>query len=227
MPFCCSCAAGIREYFTLGTIRQITRQLLECLGAMHGAGLVHCDVKPDNVCFASVSERTVRLIDFGSSLGAYDLKSSYTQARWYRAPEVMLGVEWDSKIDMWSLGCLLCELRLGQPIFHGSSVAEVLAAQQAVLGLHPLSLLTAADPNLRSMYFFGDQLYAVDPSNQREGCYVVRPQPMSLAALLGTEDAEFLDFVKGLLEYTSSSRMSATDALEHPWMASQGEAATH
>ena len=217
-------AAGIRAYFTLDTIGQIAHQLLGCLDAMHKAGLVHSDVKPDNVCFSSISRRTVRLVDFGSSLGAYDTRSSYVQSRWYRAPEVMLGIEWDNKIDMWSLGCLLCELRLGQPIFYGSSVAAVLAAQQAVLGEHPLNLMTAADPDLRRTCFFGDQLYAVDPSNKPDGCYEVRPQPTSLAALVGTEDAEFLDFVYGLLEYTPSSRMSAAEGLAHPWMASQAKA---
>ena len=209
----------------MDTIGQIAHQLLECLDAMHTAGLVHCDVKPDNVCFSSISRRIVRLVDFGSSLlGAYDMKSSYVQSRWYRAPEVMLGIEWDNKIDMWSLGCLLCELRLGQPIFYGASVPAVLAAQQAVLGEHPLNLMTAADPDLRQMCFFGDQLYAVDPSNKSKGCYEVRPQPTSLAALVGTEDAEFLDFVDRLLEYTPSLRMSAAEALAHPWMVSQAKA---
>ena len=68
-------AAGIRAYFTLDTIGQIAHQLLGCLDAMHKAGLVHSDVKPDNVCFSSISRRTVRLVDFGSSLGAHDTKS--------------------------------------------------------------------------------------------------------------------------------------------------------
>ena len=185
---------------------------------------MHCDVKPDNVCLASVSRRTVRLIDFGSSLSRFDTKSSLVQARWYRAPEVMLGIPWDSKIDMWALGCLICELRLGQPMFDGASVAEVLAAQQAVLGLHPLSLVNAADTDLRRMYFSGDRLYAVNPPGQPTGCYELRPQPVSLSALLGTEDESFLDFVSRLLEYTASSRMSAAEALEHPWMASHGMA---
>ena len=188
---------------------------------MHEAGFTHCDIKPDNVCFNSVSRRTVCLIDFGSSLSTGDTKSSYVQARWYRAPEVMLGIPWNSQIDMWSLGCLICELRLGQPVFRGSSVAEVLAAQQAVLGMHPLSLMNATDADLRRVYFGGDRLYAIDRTGQPPGRYELRPQPVRLTSLLGTEDEGFLDFVSRLLEYTPSLRMSAVEALEHPWMESR------
>ena len=64
----------------------------------------------------------------------HDLLNSYVQSRWYRAPEVMLGVPWDDRVDIWSLGCTLVEPLLGKPIFRQASTEGVLAAQMAVLG---------------------------------------------------------------------------------------------
>lgn len=44
---------------------------------------------------------------------------SYIQSRFYRAPEVILGISYDLAIDMWSLGCMLVELCIGEPLFGG------------------------------------------------------------------------------------------------------------
>ena len=128
-------AQGLRSYFTTACVGRISHQLLHVLDFLHGLGLKHCDVKPENVCICSASRGEVKLIDFGSSLLTYDTTNSYVQSRWYRAPEVVLGLPWDSKVDLWSLGCLLCELLVGQPIFYGASVAATLAAQQVLLAI--------------------------------------------------------------------------------------------
>ena len=117
------------EYYNPNRLAFLSFQLLTGLKLMHRAKLIHCDVKPDNVCFASISRCTVKMIDFGACMCENDTLNSYVQSRWYRAPEVMLGIVFDEKIDMWSLGCLLAEMLLGFPLFHGASVPKVLAAQ--------------------------------------------------------------------------------------------------
>lgn len=63
----------------------------------------------------------VKVIDFGSSCYIFDHLSSYVQSRSYRAPEVMLGLSYNSKIDMWSLGCILAELWTGRVLFQNES----------------------------------------------------------------------------------------------------------
>lgn len=61
------------------------------------------------------------MIDLGSS--CYESKQMYTyiQSRFYRAPEVILGIKYTSAIDIWSLGCILAEFWTGYPIFPGES----------------------------------------------------------------------------------------------------------
>ena len=59
----------------------------------------------------------VTLIDFGSCQNSFQKGSQYVQSRFYRAPEVILGMEITEQIDMWSLGCILFELASGAPLF--------------------------------------------------------------------------------------------------------------
>ena len=86
------------------------RQVLTALSFVHGLGLIHCDLKPENVLIVSLSRCIVKLIDFGSSCFVNDPHSSYVQSRAYRAPEVVLGLPYGPRIDVWSLGCILAEV---------------------------------------------------------------------------------------------------------------------
>ena len=171
------------------------------------------------MCLVSASKCIIKLIDFGSCVCGHDTRNSYIQSRWYRAPEVMLGIHWDAKVDMWSLGCLLAELLLGYPIFHGNTVSAVLAAQQAVIGPHPDSLLNASPKNTYQMYFTPRrQLYSIDPPGKPEGAYEMVPQPISLSELLPIDNAPLLSFISSLLQYDPKERPSATSALQHPFI---------
>ena len=58
----------------------------------------------------SASRRRFKIIDFGSAVVTHDCHNSYVQSRWYRAPEVMLGLPWDEKVDVWGVGCIVAEL---------------------------------------------------------------------------------------------------------------------
>ena len=97
----------------------------------------HCDVKTANICVVNSDARIFKLIDFGSAVLEYDVHMSYVQSRWYRAPEVMLGLAWDAKADVWSLGCTLAEVLLGAPLFQLPSSVLVLAGQLALCGPLP------------------------------------------------------------------------------------------
>ena len=79
----------------------------------HRLGLIHCDLKPENILVKSYSRCEVKVIDLGSSCFPPDNLCSYVQSRSYRAPEVILGLPYDKKIDVWSLGCILAELCTG------------------------------------------------------------------------------------------------------------------
>lgn len=94
-------------------VQSITIQCLEALKFLHGLGLIHCDLKPENILIKSYSRCEIKVIDLGSSCFETDHLCSYVQSRSYRAPEVILGLPYDKKIDIWSLGCILAELCTG------------------------------------------------------------------------------------------------------------------
>jgi hypothetical protein len=118
---------NVENYFTLGRLQKITKQILTCLNFLHGLKLIHCDLKPENILMKSITDVSVKVIDFGSSCFIHDHLSSYVQSRSYRAPEVILGCKYDFKIDTWSLGCILAELYTGNVLFQNDSVQSLLA----------------------------------------------------------------------------------------------------
>ena len=138
-------------YYTLPRLQRIARQLLEALDFLASVGLLHCDIKPENILFESYSRCDVRLIDLGSSCFVTDAPSSYIQSRSYRAPEVILGLPYSPKIDVWSLGCVLAELHTGQVLFPNESVQTILARMQALRGPFPRHML---DRGLEARKFF-------------------------------------------------------------------------
>jgi serine/threonine protein kinase len=207
------------EYYNPNRLAFLSFQLLTGLKLMHRAKLIHCDVKPDNVCFASISRCTVKMIDFGACMCENDTLNSYVQSRWYRAPEVMLGIPYDEKIDIWSLGCLLAEMLLGYPIFHGASVPRVLASQHAVLGPYPAEQRSKMPDTIAKAYFSGDgSLYEVDPPGKSPGVHYVRPVSTTLSEILPTNDQLLIDFISSLLNFDPVARPSAEQALQHPFI---------
>ena len=85
----------------------------------------------------------LKVIDFGSACGAGEAMYSYIQSRFYRAPEVLLGLPYDGAIDMWSLGCIVAECFLGLPIFPGVSEHNQVCRIAEMLGPTPDVMLEA------------------------------------------------------------------------------------
>ena len=99
-------------------------QILQCLDFCKTNRIVHCDLKPENVLLESDHSYRIKIIDFGSSCFEKEKIYTYIQSRFYRAPEIMLGIPYTSAIDMWSLGCMICELISGEPLFGGHDEYE-------------------------------------------------------------------------------------------------------
>ncbi|KAI5066126.1 hypothetical protein GOP47_0018750 [Adiantum capillus-veneris] len=126
--------SGGEVYFTMPRLQSITLQCLEALEYLHRLGIIHCDLKPENILVKSYSRCEIKIIDLGSSCFQTDHLCSYVQSRSYRAPEVILGLPYDQKIDIWSLGCILAELCTGNVLFQNDSLGTLLARVVGILG---------------------------------------------------------------------------------------------
>lgn len=206
----------------------VSRQLLIALEYIHGLWLIHSDLKPENILVQSYSRCLVKLIDFGSSCFVDDHLSSYVQSRSYRAPEVLLGLPYGQKIDIWSLGCVLAELWTGYVLFQNDSVQSLLARIIGIIGNFPPTMLASGRfvPN----YFTQDgRLFKelevdippgvdIGPPEMLRRIQLLLPKRSSLKQRMRVEDDCFVDFLAYLLRIDPLERPSATEALQHPWL---------
>ncbi|CAG7874109.1 unnamed protein product [Brassica rapa] len=209
--------SGGEPYFNLSRLQVITRQCLDALVFLHGLGIIHCDLKPENILIKSYKKCEVKIIDLGSSCFRSDNLSLYVQSRSYRAPEVILGLPYDEKIDLWSLGCILAELCSGEVLFPNEAVAMILARIVAVLG--PIETVMLEKGQETDKYFTKefDIYHLNEESNEVE--YIITEESC-LEDQLHVSDELFLDFVRSLLEINPLRRPTDLEALNHPWLSS-------
>ncbi|GAB4833058.1 dual specificity protein kinase yak1 [Ancistrocladus abbreviatus] len=123
---------------SLSIVQLFSKQILCGLALMKDAGIIHCDLKPENILLCtSVKPVEVKIIDFGSACMEDRTVYSYIQSRYYRSPEVLLGYQYSTAIDMWSFGCIVAELFLGLPLFPGASEFDLLKRMIRILGGQP------------------------------------------------------------------------------------------
>lgn len=197
--------------FPLDLVRYFTRQLVEGLEFLDMKGIIHCDLKPENILVSNVERCQVKIIDFGSSCHETKRVYTYIQSRFYRAPEILLGVPYSTAIDMWSLGCIIPELIMGKPLFPGEDETDQVACLCQVLGSPSVQVLKASS---RSNVFFdmrGNPLTRRSP----EGIVRGLPGSKSLDTFLPPLAA---DFVGQLLQWSPHKRLSAGGALFHEFV---------
>ncbi|CAN1765502.1 Dual specificity protein kinase YAK1 homolog [Linum perenne] len=123
---------------SLSIVQLFSKQILRGLALLKDAGIIHCDLKPENILLCtSLKPAEVKIIDFGSACMEDRTVYSYIQSRYYRSPEVLLGYQYTTGIDMWSFGCIVAELFLGLPLFPGASEFDLLRRMIEILGEQP------------------------------------------------------------------------------------------
>ncbi|KAG8295955.1 Dual specificity tyrosine-phosphorylation-regulated kinase 1A [Homalodisca vitripennis] len=108
---------------SLNLTRKFAQQLCTALLFLSTPELsiIHCDLKPENILLCNPKRSAIKIVDFGSSCQLGQRIYQYIQSRFYRSPEVLLGIPYNLAIDMWSLGCILVEMHTGEPLFSGAN----------------------------------------------------------------------------------------------------------
>jgi len=199
--------------FSLKLIRRFAKQLLGSLVLLKAHKVIHCDLKPENVLLAHPARSEIKVIDFGSSCLENEKVYTYIQSRFYRSPEVILGMTYGMPIDMWSLGCILAELLTGYPIFPGENEQEQLACIMEVFGPPEKHLI---EKSTRKKLFFdslGKPRIMVSTKGKRR-----RPSSKSLQQTLKCEDEAFLDFITRCLRWDPDRRLKPDEAIHHEFI---------
>ena len=203
---------------SLDEIRKFARQILLTLKRLSEfePPIIHSDLKPENIMICPKKSEdeitTYRIIDFGSA--SRDKQNSfYKQTRWYRAPEMILRIPYDVAIDIWSLGCILVEMRTGKPLFTGNDSKDQLKFIMTCLGNIPPAMQQKTKfRNISELY----------NTIMKQPMYYSKSECKSLQDTLKTNDScpddrEFYNLITQMLKLDPEKRITASDALTHPF----------
>ncbi|XP_047042223.1 dual specificity tyrosine-phosphorylation-regulated kinase 2-like [Helicoverpa zea] len=199
--------------FSLSLIRRFASSLLRCLRLLEAESIIHCDLKPENILLKARGSSSIKVIDFGSSCYTHARVYTYIQSRFYRSPEVILGLQYGTPIDMWSMGCILAELHTGYPLFPGENESEQLACIMELLGPPPPDLLLHAT---RKRLFFDSKGAPRSITNSKGRKR--RPGTRTLTTIVRSDDPAFLHFLHRCLEWDPKRRITPTEASRHEFV---------
>jgi len=222
-------------------VRTYGRQLFTALRHLAALRIVHADIKPDNI-LVSANHSVIKICDFGSAFKEDDPENDptpYLVSRFYRAPEIILGLPYDRSIDTWSVCTCLYELFTGHVMFTGRTNNDMLRLIQEVKAAFPKKLLKrhlAAYEELQLDPHFEEQSLRfrhieADPVSGRPMVKLVDYTPGKpptelkgalLAAKSGTDDKrlvlELADLLEKGLAVDPAQRLSAGEAAAHPFL---------
>lgn len=206
--------------FSSSLIKRFAVQILQCLSFLRTHQIIHCDLKPENILLKQANKSGIKVIDFGSSCFESEKIYTYIQSRFYRAPEIILGIPYTTCIDVWSFGCILAELTTGYPLFPGESEAEQLLCIMEVKGVPSQDILIQS--TRRHLFFDGAKPKIVPNSRGKKRI----PGTRRLDEKVGITDPLFLDLLErktylGCFEWNPLIRLSPDEALNHPWFYEQ------
>jgi len=181
-------------------IKLYSYQLLRSIAYIHGIGICHRDIKPPNILI-DPNTHMLKLCDFGSAkkLVPTEGNVSYICSRHYRAPELIFGAtHYDCAIDVWSVGCVIAEMVIGEPIFCGESALDQLAEIIKVLGTPTQA-----------------QILQMNPNSDEVKLPKIKPRPWN--KVLKAADPLLMDLISKILIYNPKERFKPVEALCHSY----------
>ncbi|CAN7040024.1 unnamed protein product [Brassica oleracea var. botrytis] len=182
-------------------VKLYTYQICRALAYIHNCfGLCHRDIKPQNL-LVNPHTHQLKICDFGSAkvLVKGEPNVSYICSRYYRAPELIFGAsEYTPAIDIWSTGCVMAELLLGQPLFPGESGVDQLVEIIKVLGTPTREEIKCMNPNYTEFKF---------PQ--------IKPHPWH-KVFQKRLPPEAVDLLCRFFQYSPNLRCTALEACIHP-----------
>ncbi|XP_050077889.1 stress-activated protein kinase JNK-like [Anopheles maculipalpis] len=190
-------------------------QMLCGIKYLHAAGIIHRDLKPSNIVVCR--NCSLKILDFGlaRSIDTSFTMTQYVVTRHYRAPEIILNMEYDTKVDIWSIGCIMAELITGRVLFPGTDHVDQ--------WMRIIQTLGTPRPEFIARTTTGTQRYI---SNQP----IVQGRPFEelfpdevfdLAVSINhpqlTNDSA-RDFLRRMLAFDPMERISVEEALDHPYI---------
>ncbi|KAH9930871.1 kinase-like domain-containing protein [Fomitopsis serialis] len=217
----------------LKAVRAYAHQLFLAMSLLRKCNIMHADIKPDNI-LVNDQKTLLKLCDLGSASDASENEiTPYLVSRFYRAPEIILGVPYDPALDIWSIGCTLYELYTGKILFPGRSNNQMLLLMMELKGRFNSKMIKRA--RFGSMYF--DELGAfqsieterVTGSDVIRQVHITAPtrdlrQRLMPPASVKMKDDEgklltsFIDLLDKCLALDPTKRISPKEALVHPFI---------
>ncbi|KAF4777606.1 hypothetical protein HER10_EVM0004569 [Colletotrichum scovillei] len=227
----------------LGATRAYAHQIFIGLAHMRKCSIIHADLKPDNI-LVNESRNVLKICDLGTGIDKSDAATAHNEitpylvSRFYRAPEIILGMPYDYSIDMWSIGATLYELYTGKILFAGDSNNQMLKAIMEIRGkitpkLYKRGQLSAMHFDEMGNFVSMERDKALGKTTARV-LPVVKPtrdlRTRLFAASAGMNDAEtrdlnhFVDLLEHCLTLNPEKRIKPADALKHPFFTAKASA---
>ncbi|XP_051533221.1 mitogen-activated protein kinase 9 isoform X2 [Myxocyprinus asiaticus] len=188
-------------------------QILCGIRHLHSAGIIHRDLKPSNIVVKS--DCTLKILDFGLARAACTnfMMTPYVVTRYYRAPEVILGMKYKENVDIWSVGCIMGEMVKGSVIFQGTDHIDQWNKVIEILGTPPLEFMNRLMETVRNYVMNKPQF----PGVSFDELFPDWAFPSETEHdKIKTSQAR--DLLSKMLVIDPESRISVQEALNHPYI---------
>ncbi|PWA95173.1 hypothetical protein CTI12_AA046940 [Artemisia annua] len=207
-------------------VRAYAKQLFIALKHLRNCGVLHTDIKPDNM-LVNEAKNVLKLCDFGNAMFAGKNEiTPYLVSRFYRAPEIILGLTYDHPVDMWSVGCCLFELYTGKVLFPGATNNDMLRLQMELKGPFPKKMLRKGA--FTELHFDQDLNFVSieeDPVTKKTVKRLVNTKAKDIGSIVMSSPgddpkmvANFKDLLEKMFLLDPDKRITVQQALGHPFI---------